>query len=145
VVLSWLLGTITIDLEETAHGRTAQQLWVALEEQFLGNLKARALHLDAQYWLFIQGDLSVNDHCYQMKQMTDNLCDLGEHVEDHTIVLNVLWVLNKKYDHVKMYLKRVRLFPSFHNIRNDLLEELTLDAEATSGSATALATSGGQQ
>jgi hypothetical protein len=47
VVLSWLLGTITIDLLETTCGRdhTAQQLWVALEEQFLSNCKARALHL----------------------------------------------------------------------------------------------------
>jgi hypothetical protein len=45
-----------------------------------------------------------------------------------------------------MYLKQVRPFPSFHDIRNDLLlEELTLDVEASSGSTTALAASGGQQ
>jgi hypothetical protein len=50
------------------------------------------------------------------------------------------------YDHVKTYLKRVRSFPSFHDVGNDLLlEELTLDIEATSGSATALVASGGQQ
>jgi hypothetical protein len=48
VVLSWLLGTITADLQETTRGRvcTAQQLWVALEEQFLYNREVRALHLD---------------------------------------------------------------------------------------------------
>jgi hypothetical protein len=72
--------------------------------------------------------------------------DLGKHVEDHTHVLQVLRGLNKKYDHVKTYLKRARLFPSFHDIRNDhFLEELILDAEASSGSATALAALGGQQ
>jgi hypothetical protein len=55
VVLSWLLGTITVDLQGTTHARdhTAQQLWVALEEQFLGNREARALHLDTQFRLFV--------------------------------------------------------------------------------------------
>jgi hypothetical protein len=48
VVLLWLLGTIIVDLQETTRGRvrTAQQLWVALEEQFLYNREVRALHLD---------------------------------------------------------------------------------------------------
>jgi hypothetical protein len=111
VVLSWLLSTISIDLQETtcARDRTAQQLWVALEEQFLGNHKACALHLDTQFRLFIQGDLRVDDYCRRMKGMAEP-------------------------------------FPSFHDVRNDLLlEELTLDAKASSGSATALAASGGQQ
>jgi hypothetical protein len=107
---------------------------------------ACALHLDAQFWLFVQGDLSVNDYCLRMKWMADNLRDLGEHVEDHTLVLNVLRRLNKMYDHDKTYLKRVQPFPSFHDIHNDLLvEELTLDVEANLGSATALAASGEQQ
>jgi hypothetical protein len=146
VVLPWLLGTIIVDLQETtrAHNHTrnltAQQLWVALEEQFLGNCKTRALHLDAKFWLFVQGGLGVDNHCRKMKRMADDLCNLDEHVEDHTLVLNVLRGLNKKYHHVKMYLKRARPFPSFHNVCNDLfLEELTLDVEASSSLATALA------
>jgi hypothetical protein len=42
-----------------------------------------------------------------MKWMADDLCDLYEHVWDCTLVLQVLRGLNKKYDHVKTYLKRV--------------------------------------
>jgi hypothetical protein len=123
VVLSWLLDTITVDHQETnardrTRDRTAQQLWV---------------HLDAQFQLFVQGDPSIDNYCHKMKWMAS---DLGEHVEDRTLVLNVLWGLNKKYDHIKTYLKRARSFPSFHEVRNDLLEDLTLDAEASSGSAT---------
>jgi hypothetical protein len=107
---------------------------------------ARILHLDAQFRLFVQGDLSVNDYCRKMKWMADNLHDLDEHVEDRTLVLDVLRGLNKKYDHVKTYPKQVPSFPSFHDICNDLLlEELTLDADATSGSTTALAASGERQ
>jgi hypothetical protein len=54
-VLSWLHGTTTVDLQETtrARDRTARQLWVALEEQFLDNREARALHLDTQFQLFV--------------------------------------------------------------------------------------------
>jgi hypothetical protein len=151
MVLSWLLGTISVDLPETtcacdhSRNRTAQQFWVALEEQFLNNREAHALHLDAQFRFFMQGDLSVDDYCRKMKWMADNLCDLGRHMEDRTLVLNVLQGLNKKYDHVKTYLRRARSCPSFHDVRNNLLlEELTLDVEASSGSATALTTSGGQ-
>jgi hypothetical protein len=93
-----------------------------------------------------RGDLSINDYCRKMKWMADNLHDLDEHVEDRTLVLDVLRGLNKKYDHVKTYPKQVPSFPSFHDIRNDLLlEELTLDAEATSGSTTTLAASGERQ
>jgi hypothetical protein len=90
VVLSWLLDTITVNLQETTRAcdrgreRTAQQLWVALQEQFLGNREAHALHLDTQFRLFVHGDLSVDDYCYMMKRMAD---DLGEHVEDRTLVL----------------------------------------------------------
>jgi hypothetical protein len=49
MVLSCLLGTITVDLKEITrnHDHTADQLWVALEEQFLDNREAHALHLDA--------------------------------------------------------------------------------------------------
>jgi hypothetical protein len=81
-----------------------------------------------------------------MKQMADDLDDLSEHVEDCTLVLQVLRGLNKKYDHVKTNLKQARPFPSFHDVRNDLLlEELTLAVESLLGSATALAAPGGQQ
>jgi hypothetical protein len=54
----------------------------------------------------VQDDLSVDNYYRKMKRMAHDLCDLGEHVEDRTLVLNVLQGLNKKYDHVKTNLKR---------------------------------------
>jgi hypothetical protein len=49
VVLSWLHGTITVELQDIIRDQadTARQAWLALEDQFLGNRDARALHLDA--------------------------------------------------------------------------------------------------
>jgi hypothetical protein len=65
VVLSWLHGTITVELQDIIRDQadTGRQAWLALEEQFLGNRDARALHLDAQFHLFSQGDLSVDEYC----------------------------------------------------------------------------------
>jgi hypothetical protein len=54
VVLSWLNDTITVKLQDIVRDQadTAHQAWLALEDQFLGNREARALHLDAQFHLF---------------------------------------------------------------------------------------------
>jgi hypothetical protein len=54
VVLSWLHNTITIELQDISYDQadTARHAWLALEEQFLGNRDARALHLDAQFLQF---------------------------------------------------------------------------------------------
>jgi hypothetical protein len=92
VVLSWLHGTITVELQDIIRDQadTARQAWLALEDQFLGNRDARALHLDAQFHLFSQGDLTVGEYCRQMKGLTDSLRDLGEPVTDRTLVLNLL-------------------------------------------------------
>jgi hypothetical protein len=54
VVLSWLHDTITVELQDIIRDQadTARQAWLALEDQFLGNRNAWALHLDAQFHLF---------------------------------------------------------------------------------------------
>jgi hypothetical protein len=44
------------------------------------------------------------------------------------IVINLLQSLNKRFDHMKIFIKRSQSFPSFHTICNDLeLEEIELD------------------
>jgi hypothetical protein len=51
---------------------------------------ASALHLNAMFRVFVQGNLNVNDYCRKMKGMVHALRDLGEPVGDHTLVLNIL-------------------------------------------------------
>jgi hypothetical protein len=55
VVLSWVLGTFSPELMESARtsGGTVCRAWLAIEEQFLGNCEARALRLDAELRVFI--------------------------------------------------------------------------------------------
>jgi hypothetical protein len=80
---------------------------LAIEEQFLGNHEARTLYLDTQFHNFIQGDLSIDSYYRKMKAMVDDLSDLGAHVDDRTLVLNLMRGLNK-YDSLKMVLKRTK-------------------------------------
>ena len=75
--------------------------------------------------------------------MADDLGDLGEVIQDRTLVLNVLRGLNERYSHMVALLKQSRPFPTFDEVRNDLLlEELTINStRASSTSFTALVAS----
>jgi hypothetical protein len=55
----------------------ARDAWVALENHFLSNHETHALHIDATFRSFVQGDLSDNDYCWKMKGFTDSLADLN--------------------------------------------------------------------
>jgi uncharacterized membrane protein YgcG len=148
IVLSWIVGTIYVDLHSLLrnipHARAA---WLAIEGQFLGNAEARALRLDAAFRTFVQGDLSVSEYCRKMKAMADSLGDLGYPVEDRMLVLNVLRGLSDRYTHLRSLIMRQRPFPTFLQVRDNLaLEEITMGTQAalisgpgSSSSSTALA------
>jgi hypothetical protein len=132
VVVSWIFGTISIDLQDIARERgiSARQTWLTLGNQFIGNSETRALHLDAMFHNFVQGDLSMTEYCRKMKAMADSLGDLDCPVSDRNLVLNVLRGLNKKYEHLRAIITRSRPFPSFLKLRDALvLEELQLGPE----------------
>jgi hypothetical protein len=74
--------------------------------QFLDNSMSRVLQLDARFHAFKQGDLSVSDYCRRMKGMAEDLRVLGETVIDCHLVLNLLQSLNKRFDHMKIFIKR---------------------------------------
>jgi hypothetical protein len=59
-----------------------------------------ALHLNTMFHNFVQGDLSMSDYYHKMKSMVDSLADLSCIIFDCNLVLNILWGLNKRYDHL---------------------------------------------
>jgi hypothetical protein len=91
----------------------ARNTWLALENHFLGNHETCALHIDATFWCFVQGDLSVNNYCRKMKSFIDSLADLSIDVTDRVLVLNVLRGLNKNFEHLRAIFTHVTPFPSF--------------------------------
>jgi len=129
VVKSWLYGTLSTELANTVmdRGCTARAAWLAVETQFLGNRETRALHLDARFRNFVQGDLSISEYCRRLKGMAADLGDLGEVVSDRTLILNLLRGLNDCYAAIALHLRRGRPFPIFMDARADLLlEEINL-------------------
>jgi hypothetical protein len=55
VVLNWISNPITPELHQVVRERgvTARHLWLAIENQFLGNREQRTLHLDAAFRNFV--------------------------------------------------------------------------------------------
>jgi hypothetical protein len=136
IVVTWILGTLSPELHKIVREptETVHQAWLTIEAQFLSNSESCVLQLDARFCVFKQGDLSVRDYCRRMKGMADDLRALGETVTDRHLVLNLLQGLNKKFDHMKIFIKRSQPFPSSHTVRNDLeLEEIELDHSAAQG------------
>ena len=72
--------------------------------------------------------------------MADALHYLGCPVSDRVLVLNVLRGLSSIYDHLKTWITRQRPFPSFLQVRDDLvLEEITRGPATGSSSSSSTA------
>jgi hypothetical protein len=143
VVLNWISNSITLELHQVVRecDATARHLWLAIENQFLGNREQRTLHLDAAFRNFVQGDLTVSEYCRKFKNMADALADLGSPVDDRILVLNILRGLNPHFEHLGAIIRRYTLFPSVLKVQDDLiLEELHLDSSGPPADTTTLYT-----
>jgi hypothetical protein len=143
VVLNWISNSISADLHQVVwdRGCTARHLWLAIENQFLGNREQRTLHLDAAFHTFVRGDLLINEYCHKFKAMTDDLADLDAPIEDRILVLNILRGLNQRFEHVGSIIRRYSLFSNFLKVRDDLLlEEIHVDSTGPPATPTALYT-----
>ena len=132
VVVSWIFNTISSDLLDVIHERdgvTARAAWLGLEQQFFNNHESCAILLDAEFRQLCQGALSDDEFCRKMKGMADCLADLGEPVQDRTLVLNVLRGLNERFQFMTQLISRQKPFPSFNDVRADLrLAELNMNS-----------------
>ena len=110
-----ITGTISDDLAEAVveRGTTARTTWLGIESQFRDNRETRAVYLDANFYNFTQGDLDITNYCRKLKGMADALRDLGEPVNDRTLVLNLLRGLNGRFEAIGLHLRRGHPFPSF--------------------------------
>jgi hypothetical protein len=143
VVLNWISNSISMDLHQVIQERdcTMHHLWLAIENQFLGNREQRTLQLDTAFHNFVQGDLSVSEYYRKFNTMADGLADLGSPVEDRILVLNILQRLNQRFEHVGSIIRRYSSCPNFLKVQDDLLlEEIHMDSTGPSAAPTALYT-----
>jgi hypothetical protein len=81
----------------------------------------------------------MDEYCRQMKTMADTLHTLGAPITDESLVLNLRRGLSPRFDRVTPMFTRMKSFPTFAEVKNDLLlEELRLSATSTSTPTTAL-------
>jgi hypothetical protein len=138
VARSWLYNTISSKLQDVTrqNGHLARDARLALENKFIGNCETHTLHIDATFHNFVQGDLNMNDYCQKMKGFADSLSDLGAHVSDRVLILNVLHNLNKQYEHLRAIFTHTMPFPSFQKVHDDhCLEEIQQGAMSTQSAA----------
>jgi hypothetical protein len=122
-------------------GCTACHLWLAIENQFLGNREQHTIHLDVAFHTFVQGDPSVNEYCRKFKAMTDDLADLGAPIEDRILILNILQGLNQRFEHVGSIIRCYSPFLNFLKVWDDLLlEEIHMDSTGPPAAPTTLYT-----
>jgi hypothetical protein len=107
-VTTCILGTLSPELHEIVREpmETAWQAWLAIEAQFLGNNESRVLQLDAVFRAFKHDEHSINVYWRQMKGMADDIHALDETITDRHLVINLLHGLNKRFNHMKIIIKR---------------------------------------
>jgi hypothetical protein len=111
VVLSWLHGTITIELQDIIRNQadTARQAWLTLKDNSSGTRRLGHSTSTPSFTSSLRGAL-CGEYCRHMKGMANSLRDLGESVDNGTLVLNLLCGLIPRYSHLKA-------FPALHVVR----------------------------
>jgi hypothetical protein len=71
VVLTWIYGTVSGDLQQSLmmRQRPARGVWCYLEDEFLGQKESRALLLKMQFRNFRQDSLTITDCCRRLESM----------------------------------------------------------------------------
>jgi hypothetical protein len=92
IMVTWILNTLSPELHEVVREptETAHQEWLALEAQFLDNRKSLILQLNSRFCVFKQDDFSISDNYHRMKGMADDLRAMGETINTHRLILNLL-------------------------------------------------------
>jgi hypothetical protein len=92
VVLSWILGTLTVEMQDVVREPGGASL---ARPGLLSRISSSAT-TSSRFSIWTQlftslfrplGDLSVIEYCWRMKTMTDTLLDLSFPVTDETLVL----------------------------------------------------------
>ena len=102
-VVNWILATISKGVFDIVrHDRhNAFSLWHAVKGLFQDNELQRAVYLETELRTLQQGDMSMNDYCTKLKQIADQLRDIGHPVSEASQVLNLLRGLNPRYRYIK--------------------------------------------
>uniref|UniRef100_A0ACD5ZM94 Uncharacterized protein n=1 Tax=Avena sativa TaxID=4498 RepID=A0ACD5ZM94_AVESA len=123
VVRSWLYGSISDDILDIIMSRdqTAYEAYALIRNLFLDNQLTRAVYLEAEFRALVQGDLTITAYCHKLKALSDALRDVGQPVNDQTLVLTCLRGLNPRFADITTLVTMQVPAPTFLQTRSLLL------------------------
>ncbi|XP_066385277.1 uncharacterized protein [Miscanthus floridulus] len=133
-IVNWILATVSKGVFDIVRRDRHDEftLWHAIEGLFQDNEMQRAVYLEAELRSMVQGGLSINDYCTKLKQIADQLRDIGHAVSEPSQVLNLLRGLNPKFRYVKPVITSKSPPHTFQSARSFLiLEEPSFQHDAT--------------
>ncbi|XP_045824307.1 uncharacterized protein LOC123916808 [Trifolium pratense] len=143
-VLQWIYSTISFDLLTTImeKGSTAMATWNRLANIFKDNQNSRAVALEQYFSSTRMEDFpNVSAYCQRLKQLSDQLKNVGAPVSEHRLVLQIVSGLSEPYRGVATVIRQQKTLPSFLEARSMLtLEESGLAKMHSTSSPTVLHT-----
>ncbi|XP_071699007.1 uncharacterized protein [Rutidosis leptorrhynchoides] len=128
LVLSWIHGTISLDLLNTMFeaGSTAANTWLRIKNLFQDNKSSRALYLQRQFNNIKLDNFSdISSYCQEIKSIADQLANVDDKVSDARMVLQLVIGLNDNFDFIGSQLAHFTPLPTFYQARSMLLLEET--------------------
>jgi hypothetical protein len=114
-------------------------MWSLITNLFLDNQMTRAIYLEAEFRVIMQGDLIITAYCHRLKALSNALRDIGTPVSDQALVLNCLRGLNPCFADITTLVTMQNPLPSFAQTRSLLtLRETQLGNSITVGDHAAL-------
>lgn len=109
-------------------GVAAQQLWDRLSEILQDNKATRAVYLEEQFTSTrLDAFASVTEYCACLKNLVDQLTNVGNLVSEQKMVLQFVSGLTKgNYDTIATIIQQSDLLPTFNKAQSQLLLEETL-------------------
>lgn len=135
IILQWIYSTISHDFLHTIlqPEATAQEAWENLANIFQDNKNFRALYLEHQFTnLKLDNFTNVSAYCQELKNIVDQLLNVGSPVSEHRLVVQLISGLNSNYDNVAMIIQQSNPLPPFYEARSKLILEENRKAHQSS-------------
>ncbi|VFQ88679.1 unnamed protein product [Cuscuta campestris] len=115
LIQGWILSTITDEVSDLvlANNLSAHTLWTAIYNLFHDNKHARAMQLEHRFRTTMKGQLSINEYCRLLKNLSEYLDDVDAPVTEHALVLQVLQGLPRDIRGQVQFLQYQNPLPTF--------------------------------
>ncbi|XP_010677710.1 uncharacterized protein LOC104893311 [Beta vulgaris subsp. vulgaris] len=144
-VLQWIYSTISTDLLHTIiePDLTALAAWRRLRDIFQDNKTSRVIVLEQEFTHLSMADFpSSSSYCQRLKELSDQLRQVGTTISNDHLVLQLVSGLTPAYSTVGTFIRQTSPLPPFYQARSMLtLEESGLAKQTANDNSAMVAAS----